>query len=283
MLAFMLVGGDFLYILVSPFFGGSILWYQVAIAILAGILTLRGVKKMAKIELVVMGVLLFLFLSIILISLPSIQWHNVSEIHWSNWFLPYGVILFALSGYGIIPEVKEVLGNRWQRDFSHTVITGKVTIVSLYAFFTLAVVGVTGALTTALPFSCLALIFGKLFAIIGALLGSFVAVSVSSAASIELQDIFRFDYRLPQKAAWFLSSIFPIALLFLGINKFVDLIGFLGGIFGGIMGIIIVVTYEKMRRHLKIKKHFCFNAPTVVSGLIILVFFAGIVQTILGL
>ncbi len=283
MLAYMLVGGDFLYALLSPLFGGPIIIYQVAIALLAAALTFGGVKKLAKMEFGVILALLFLFVFIILVSLPSLTWQNISPLHFSNWFVPYGVIFFAMSGLGVIPEMKEVLGNRHKKDLPHTVLVGQVLIFILYALFTLAVVGVTGAATTEAAFDGLATKFGPIFAVAGSLLGAITVVSIFSIVSIEMQDIWRFDYKLSQKKSWALAAFVPIIILFFGFNKFVDLIGFLGAVFGGVIGILVVIMYQKMRRDCPNLAHCSMKVPQVVVWLLVAVFAGGIIQTVLGL
>lgn len=279
MLAYMLVGGDFLYTLLSPIFGGQIIFYQVAVAVLAALITFRGIKKLAKVEFFIVCALLFLFAFMTLISLPSLEWSNVSSVNWSGWFVPYGVIFFALSGMGVIPEMKDVLTKREQRDLPHAVVVGQTVILFLYAIFTLAIVGLTGYLTTQSAFDGLVSVFGPTFAVIGSLLGSITVISIFSIVSIEMQDIFRFDYHLPQKTSWVLSALVPIGLLFFGIKEFVGLIGFLGAVFGGIISILVIVMYEKMRKNVFFKTHHCLNVPQPLVWLLVVVFIGGIVQT----
>lgn len=281
-LAYILVGGDFLHTLLSPLLGGPLLIYQLLIAALSAVLTFGGIRKLAKIEGMVVGVLVFLFTFMILVSLPSLEPRNILSIHWSDWFVPYGVLLFALSGLGVIPEMKDVLGARRRHELPHTILVGQVFIIVLYALFALAVVGLIGPATTESAFDGLASMFGRTFAVAGSLLGSITILSIFSIVSVELQNILRFDYKVPQRAAWFLSVIVPVVLLLFGLSHFIDLIGFLGAVFGGAIGIAVALMYEKMRRDGLCPTHTCLNVPRFVTWLLVAVFVGGIIQTFLG-
>jgi tyrosine-specific transport protein len=282
MLAYMMVGGNFLTMLFSPFIQIPPLVFQLAIAAIVAVMTFGGIRKLAKIEVAVIGALLFLFTFMILSAFPSLEWRNVSTIHWSGWFAPYGVIFFALSGLGVIPEMKDILGSR-AKELPHAVIIGQAVIILLYALFTLAVVGVTGSLTTEVAFDGLASMFGRTFSLAGSLLGAVTVISIFSIVSVEMQDVWRFDFGVSRRLAWGLASGVPVFLLILGFNRFVDLIGFLGAVFGGLMGIFVVIMYEKMRQSGACEIHHCLKIPSIAAWLLVAIFAGGIIQTIFAL
>jgi amino acid permease len=281
MLAYVLVGGDFLHTLLAPLLGGSLLVYQLSMVVLSSFLTFGGIKKLAKAEGVIVGILIFLFAFMILVSLPSLEPRNVLSIHPAHWFVPYGVLFFSLSGLGVIPEMKDVLGARRRHELPHTILFGQVIILFFYALFALAAVGVTGPLTTESAFDGLASVFGRTFAVVGSLLGSITVLSIFSVVSIELQDTFRFDCKLPQKISWLLAAAVPAGLLLFGFSRFVELIGFLGGLFGGLIGIVVAMMYWKMRRDGLCPIHKCLRLPYFVVWLLVAVFVGGIIQTFL--
>ncbi len=280
MVAFMLIGGTFLHTLLSPLLGGGVWWYQLAMAVIAAALSFRGVSHLARLELFVVCGLLFLFGFIILASLPHLALANLVVVHAETWFAPYGVLFFALSGLGVIPELKDILGKRQAHRLPQAVVVGMSVIVLLYALFTFAVVGVTGAGTTEAALTGLGGVLGWTFTVVGTLLGAVAVVSIFSVLATELQSTFRFDYRLSLRRAWLLTFSVPVILFLLGMHEFIQLIGFLGAVFGGIIGILVILMYERMRRSGVCKTHRCFKVPTAVSLLLILVFIAGIVQTI---
>lgn len=280
MLAYVLIGGNFLHTLLSPLLGGSLIAYQLIMAACSACLTFGGIKKMAKLETFVVSGLIFLFVFMIILSLTSFEPRNIMSVHLSGWFAPYGVLFFALSGLGVIPEMKDVLGAKRRHELPHTILFGQFLILALYALFTLAVVGVTGSATTPSAFDGLTSMFGRTFAVAGSLLGSVVVLSIFSLVSVELQGVLRFDYKINQKIAWLLTVSVPVILLLLGFSQFIELISFLGAVLGGLMGIIVVIMYEKMRRAGFCPVHRCLNVPKVIVWLLIAVFAGGIIQTI---
>jgi len=68
----------------------------------------------------------------------------------------------------------------------------------------------------------------------------------------------------------------PIALFLIGFREFIYLVGFVGAVFGGLHGVFIVATYQKMRIGLEKKKHKCFHVPNLVSWLLIGIFLLGV-------
>jgi len=283
MLAYILVGGDFLHTLLAPLLGGPLLAYQLSLAAFSAVLTFGGIKKLAKLETFIVGGLIFLFVFMILASLPFLEPRNILAAHLGNWFVPYGVLLFALSGLGVIPEMKDVLGARRRHQLPHAILFGQVVVVALYGLFALAVIGVTGPATTPAAFDGLASMFGRTFAVVGSLLGSIAILSIFSLVSIELQDIWRFDYKINQKISWLLTIIAPVIFLLFGVSQFVELIGFLGAVFGGLIGIVVVIMYEKMRQAGLCPIHKCLRVPHFVAWLLITIFVGGIIQTIFKL
>ena len=108
MTAYIIVGGRFLFLLLNPLFGGPELVYSIIVAVVATYLIYRGLIFASKLEVILIGALLFLFTFIILLSIPEIQLGNFQVSSLSGFFLPYGVILFSMAGTGIVPELKEI-------------------------------------------------------------------------------------------------------------------------------------------------------------------------------
>ncbi len=281
MLAYVVIGGRFLSLLIGPFLGGPEWIYGLAMAAAAAFVTRRGLMHASRIEGVVVGLLLFLFVLAIFASLPFIQVANLTAVYPSNAWLPYGVVLFALSGLGAVPEVKDVLGTRAARRLPHAVTVGLFIITGLYLAFAMAVVGVTGSETTPSAFAGLAPVLGPSFAVITSLIGVVTLLSTYAMSNLQLQNALRFDVGVPRVPAWLASALLPPAAYLLGLRDFVPVIGFVGAVFSGAVGIILVATYERMRRHPVCRDHKCFNAPKVLSVAVVILFALGIIFEIL--
>lgn len=276
MLAYMLVGGSFLHLLLSPVLGGEPAVYSYALAAIASLLIFGGLLLASKIEYIIVGALLFLFTFIILASVPQVDVSHYTTLNLENFFIPYGVILFSLSGMGIVPELKDVLGRKHQRLLSPVIVTGMAVILTLYVLFAASVVGVTGENTSSMAFEGLVGPLGDTFRIVATLLGSLTIISIYMILGIELLNTFKFDFDFRHRTAWLLVCAVPVILFVFGLREFVDIIGFVGSVFGGVLGILVALSYWSMRRRGICQTHHCINFPAPLTWLIISIFAAGI-------
>lgn len=283
MLAYMLIGGKFLHLLLSPMLGGPEMIYSLGVWFVSATLIYRGLGFAAKYEVAIVIALLFLFAFIILLSLPEISLSNYSSVDFSQVLVPYGVILFSLGGIGIIPEMEDFLGNKAKKLLAPSVIAGMVVILLLYGLFSLAVVGVTGPETSSAAFDGLIPIFGETFRFVSTLLGSMAILSIYMILGVQMMNTYRFDFKMKHNTAWFLTVIVPITLYLLGFREFISLIGFIGGVLGGTIGILVSLIYWKMRRSPVCTEHHCINYPAILTWVLIAMFAGGIVAQIVSL
>lgn len=281
MIAYLIIGGGFLHTLFSPIFGGDRFIYQILIILPIAFLTAHGVRYIAKVELYIIGALLFLFGFITLAAIPYIDLSNLTTVSYDQFFLPYGVLIFAFGGLGMVPEIKDILGKKQEWRLAHAVIAGHLIIAAIYLFFSLAVLGVTGSMTTESAFDGLIPVLGPVFAIVGSFLGALTIISIFSLLSIQLQDTFQFDYGMKKLTAWLFVLSVPLILFLLGVREFIELIGFMGSIFGGLTAISVILMYQKMRKSPICRMHRCINIPQSISFLLMALFVLGIIWTII--
>ena len=276
MLAYMIVGGKFLTQL-FPLGNQVTYFFPYVLAVVAGVLMYRGLQFASKLEIGVILALLLLFVFIILRSIPFIELSNFSTIHLENTFFPYGIILFALTSMGIVPEIKDVLGNRAKLQLGKVIVYGMISIVCLYALFAFAVVGVTGGTTTQAAFDGLIPVFGTSFGFVTSLLGGIVVLSAFMIFGVELTNVFRFDFGVSKNIAWLATILVPVIVYAVGVHEFINVIGFIGSVFGGLLGILIVLTYIRMTALPFCQKQHCLNLSKIVSWFVIMLFLGGII------
>ena len=223
------------------------------------------------------GALFFLFLFLILASLPHINLANFSYVSFRHSLAPYGVLLFAFGGLGVIPEMKEILGPKQQYRLPQAVVVGHVLVVLLYALFAFAVIGVTGTFTTEIAFEGLIPVLGPIAAIAGSLLGAVAILSIFSLLALQLQETLEVDYQLPRRFVWFITIFVPLFLFLIGLREFIHLVGFIGAVFGGINALLIMATYRAMRKQPICKEQHCLNLPKWLGVVLIGIFVLGIV------
>lgn len=282
MIAYMIVGGKFLFLLVSPFMGGTEFVYALVVGVLAAALVYRGLRFASKIEVVVVGALLFLFLFIIFACLPHLSFQSYAPMNLDQIFLPYGVILFSLAGVGIVPEIREVLGKRLESKLGQVIIISMAVILLLYILFSAAVVGVTGAQTTQIAFDGLIPVLGNTFRVVATLLGTLTILSIYLMLGIEFLNTLRFDFRLPHRTSWMIVTFVPIFLYVIGAREFIQVIGFVGSVFAGALGVLVALTYAKMKKSPLCQRVRCFHFSALLTWILVLLFVGGIVFEVIS-
>lgn len=276
MIAYMIVGGNFLFLFASPVFGGSEWMYAILLGGIASVLIYRGLRFASQIEMMVIAALLFLFLFIILASIPHIDPHAYLFVSFDHAFLPYGVILFALAGIGIVPEIRDVLGKRLQSKLGQVIVIGMTLIILLYVLFSAAVFGVTGAETTPVAFDGLVPVLGNTFRVVATFLGTLTILSIYLMLGIELLNTLRFDFHLPHKFAWVIVTSIPLLFYLFGAREFIAVVGFVGSVFTGALGVLVALTYARMKRSSVCERQECLNFPNVLTWALIWLFIGGI-------
>ncbi|MEK7160735.1 MAG: aromatic amino acid transport family protein, partial [Patescibacteria group bacterium] len=235
-----------------------------------------GIKTIAKNELWLSG-LLFLTVAVLLIkSAPVMQWDNLASGRPARFFLPYGVVLFALAGSAAIPEMRRLLQGR-ERELPLAIFWGTFIPIVLYAFFILVVVGVTGSATTEEAINGLAQVLGSWVVTVGAIFGVLAVFTSFLVLGLGLREIFHDDFKLKKKLSLGLALAVPLAAYLLGLKSFIVLIGFIGAVASGLDGILTVLIYLKAKKMGDRRPEFSLKRGAFWGWLIMLLFSLGII------
>jgi len=247
LLAYLIAGGKFLNIIFSGFLGGNdFLWTMLFFA-LGALVILAGLKTIAASEFFMGGFLLLIIGVFVFKGAPLFQLNNLSLINWSKFFLPYGVILFSLTGGAAIPEIRQILRSQ-EHQLKKVIIIGTLVPALAYVLFTLAVVGVSGQKTTEYAMLGLVPYFGQWVILLGAVFGFLAVFTSVLVIGSNLKRIFCQDYRLKKWLGWFLVCFVPLFGYLLGINDFILVIGLIGAIAGGLEGIATILIYRRAKK-----------------------------------
>ena len=253
-LAYLIVGGKFLNELLSPTFGGNTTTYTLFYFAAGAILIYFGIKAIAKIDFMAL-ILIFLILGTLFIrSSHQIKLTNFSiGPDFSQIFLAYGPILFALWGASIIPEAEEVLKEN-KKLFKKVIIIGTLIPVLIYLAFIFLILGVVGNQVTESALVGLRNFLSN-DAVSLALLFGILAIFTSFISSgLTLKNVFHYDFKFPKTWAWAITCFIPLILFFIGVKNFIQVISLVGGVTLGIDGILIMLMYRKIKtgvlRHL---------------------------------
>ena len=246
-IAYLLVGGRFLFLLLSPNFGGSELFYTLIFFASGAVLIYGGIKSISETEVILLAALLVLLGIFFVIALPSLKFPYFSALFGKDLLLPYGVILFSLAGGGIVPQIKDMLGG--DRALVLKVITGGFFLIGfIYLLFIITVYGVTGDETSKDAMSGFGGVLGGGVVYAGYVFGIITTFTSYLTLGITGEQILRYDFGVKKVVAWAVSCCAPLVLVAAGIDDFIKVIGMTGALLVGIEGVIIMMIYRAFMR-----------------------------------
>ena len=251
LLAYLIVGSEFLSELLSPIFGGGTVFYAILYFMAGALLILFGIKAISKIEF--WGLVLFFVILAVMFLKGSSQINianvfpgiNGLPLNFRNFFLPYGPILFSLAGVSLIPEVEEMLGDK-KKLLKLVIPVSILTAIIVYGFFIYFVLGIAGPQTTESALGGLKNFLNRGVFSLAVFFGVVATFTSFIALGLNLKNVFQYDLKINKGLAWLITCFTPLFLYFIGIKSFISVISFVGGIFLGIDGILILLMYKKV-------------------------------------
>ncbi|MFH1233954.1 MAG: aromatic amino acid transport family protein [Patescibacteria group bacterium] len=246
-IAYIIVGGLFLHQLLNPLFGGSILLWTTILFSIEALIVFCGLKLIAEAEFVAT----FLIITVVGI----IAWKgwgyfslaNYNMIEWSNSFLPYGPVFFAVGGGVAIPAVCKLLDKNKEK-IKSAIFWGTFIPVAVMSIFVLIIIGITGNKITPDTLIGLSSIFknGVMFsALVFGLLAIFTSFLTIAQA---LKETFLLDFKINKTIAWALACLIPYLLYLAGLRDLIKIISLTGALGGGICGIILLWLISQVKK-----------------------------------
>ena len=234
-------------------------------------IVLRGRAFMANVETIFTFLLILAVLVLLAFILPSVRPEHFTWLAPRGIFAVYGVALYALGGAAAVPTVFELLKPD-HRAATRAVVRGTLIAMGITVAFGLVVAGGSGLRTTEESLTGLAAVVGPGIASVGAVFGLLGILTSFLPLTIYLRDVFLLDYKLPKPWAWALTLIPPLLLFLVGARSFIQVIGFTGGIVGGLGGMLIAASYLAARRKLGVGAAGIMRVPPFAAFLVILAF-----------
>ena len=272
-LAYLIIGGQFLTALFEPIFGGNNLFYTFLYFSLGAILIYFGIKTIAKVE--IFGLILFFIIVTVIFfrGFPLLKIENLfpaGSFEIGLLFLPYGPILFSLWGADLIPEIEEILGK--EKALLKRLIPIAILIpIILYLIFIFLVLGITGKATSEEAISGLGNFLGTDVIRLALLFGIFATFTSFITLGLTLKKVFWYDLKISKNIAWTVTCFPPFFLFLIGFQDFIKVIGLVGGVMLAINGILIILMYQV------VKKIYRFSLAFFLTSFLILIFVLGII------
>jgi len=280
LLAYIIISGHFLETVGLAFTAsalGQAFWLSIAFFVSASILSLWGVRRLAREELLLATVLVVV---VLIISFDSLRFVNLQNLVTSNgqFFLPYGVVLFSLLGTSAIPEIRQMLvGANKGKSLRVVLLWGTIIPILLYALFSLAVVGVTGLTTTEEPFQGLAATVGARVIVLGSLFGFLAVMTSYLVLALNGIETLMQSYGFSRKIAWVVISGAPVTLFLLGVRDFINIVDFVGTVLTAVIGTAIILLWWRSRRDGDRDPEYSVPHPYGIGGVLIVLFVSALV------
>ena len=274
-----IISGDFLTNILSPYFNFSPFAFSTIFLIIASVLVLRGLKTVSRFDFFMMLLLGFIVLLIALLGAKRVDLANYTLWAKDFWFLPFGVVLFAMNSMPGIPLVREALiGN--ENKLKKALIIGTVIPAILYFVFTVFVVGVSGDFASPDAISGLMGFLGPKIVLIGSLFGFLTSSTIFLNLATSLKESLRQDFHFNHWWAWLLAILPPYLLFLSGIRNFIDIIGLVGGVAVSLEAILLVFVYISAKRNGDRIPEYSIRVPKPALYLLMLIFAAGAAYTL---
>ncbi len=266
LLAYIIVAGKFLFTIFGwPEYYASLIFFALfSMAIFFGLEVITPIEFLMALFLILVVLLIFFQ------GLPAIDVENLMTVNFPSLFLPYGVILWSISGWAAIPEMKDIFKHKCQ-SFKKAIILGVALPIILYAIFILTIVGITGGNTSKEAISGLAGLLPEGIVVVGALFG-FLAVATSFLViGLSLKKIYWYDYKINKNLAWLITCAVPLAAFLANLRDFIAVIGFLGATLTGLEGILLVLIYKRAKKRGRRQPEYSIKlSPVMAYGLIMI-------------
>jgi len=237
-----------------------------------------GIKALEEADTIGFVLIIILVASISILFLNKIDVSNLSYSNYQNFFVPFGVVLFAYLGFSVIPEVERILGKN-KGIMKRSIIISYITAFVIYLIFTLVVLGFKGNNVPELSL----LVLGKPFILLGiiTMFTSYITLSVA------LIDSFRFDFHFSKIKSWLFTILIPLILYLILYStnnaSFSKVLGVGGVISGGITAILILFMVKKAKILGNRIPEYSIPYSNIITFLLILVFIIGAILEIISI
>ncbi len=267
----------------STIIGGNPWIYSFAFFLIASAILYHGIKATGRFELAITVLMVVTIFLIGAFAYDKINPAYLTGIHLKNFFLPYGVILFAFVGTAAIPELREELAKD-KRKLKKAIIIGSITPIILYLIFAVIVLGIVGldnfntlGANERIATVALSIFSEPHMAFVANIFAAFAMLTSFLGLGLALKETYMYDCKLNKHTAFLLTVIPPLFIASLGLTSFIAVIAFAGAVAGGIDGILIILAYWKAKKQGERKPEYSLNISRTLTTVLIMMFSFGVI------
>jgi len=243
LLIYIIFGGKFLSLIT----GQDIFWSSIIFFIFWFLTILVRPKTFSKTEFYISSLVIFIIALISLSNFGYINLNNFRGFDVKNLLLPYGVILFAITGYTVIPKMEDLLSAE-KHKLKKAIKYGTLIPAIVYLIFVFMILGVSGGLTSPdAMFGFSRALNSSFIMLLGSMLGLLAVTGAALSYGVYFKETLWYDLKLNKKLAWMLTGLTPLFLFMLGARDVIAIINIVGALFFGFQTIIILMIHKKAK------------------------------------
>jgi len=283
LIVYLILGSRFLILLASPIFNLSTNNATLIFWILSSVVVFLNFKFSSKVNLYLTIFTVFIFFIVSIFCLINADFNNFKIIPTESFFFPYGLILYSLIGWLVIPEIIVLIQNNKedQKIIKPIILIGTIIPTVVYFVFGLSVFLLLGANTSRDAFTSLINFLPQPLFILAALMAFLEILNSYFSFGISAISTLKNDFGFKKQTAQILFLILPIAIFFIGFIDFVKIIAVLGASFESLNILTILLVYNKLKKTTKNQeeKLISISKPLLIVLVVIFVV-GGIIGTI---
>ncbi|MDP2947282.1 MAG: aromatic amino acid transport family protein [Nanoarchaeota archaeon] len=246
LLVYMIIGGDFLHIALSPFINLPPIFFSLIMFVIGSVAIYFGLKLISGWDFIINIILVLAIILLFIWGLGLIQIDNLKTINLSKMITPYGAIFYSLIGIAALPEIKRIFSGNHEKQYKKAIIIGTIIPAIIYLIFMLIVIGLNGSKTPQEAILGLTNHLGREIILIGSIFGFLMVLASFFSLGLALKQTYIYDFKVNKNIAWILTCSVPPILLLLGMRNFIIIIGIMGAMIGATEGTAIVLMYRKV-------------------------------------
>lgn len=226
-LAYIILGGEFLWEIMSHFGFGQPLWFwQVLFWAIGALVVLMGFGFVTRVESKLTWLLMGVMLLTFVVLFPFFDWSQIMVFHPRAVIGGLGVMFFAVSGLSVMPDIVDISGKDTKRARTSVIWGTLIAGVLSWLFGVSIALGFPGVKSA----SEIALAFPPIFWWLIPLIGLLAVITSYLTIAQTLEHVLHVDAGLHRMTSWLVAVVVPF-LLFVFVSKdFLATIGFVGSV-----------------------------------------------------